>query len=248
MHHRIMKPFQLAAVCVLASVIAGCTIIAPPSANKSDPAKKTKPAAASTKPKSPKASKSPVGAPAISPFVSLSNYLAGLQGTITAAVYDKRTGKTWVFHPGISEDTASIVKVEIMGTAMWNAEKAGTPLSASYKALIQPMIEISDNDAATQMYANVGGAPGVLRFDRAAGLTQTAPSSQQYIPGTTLPGWGLTTTTARDEVTLVSKFAYQNRLLSPGNRSYGLRLMRHIEAGQDWGVSGGVPAWHRPWR
>ncbi len=242
MCHGIMKPFQLAAVCVLASVIAGCTIIAPPSAKGSDPGKKTRTTGPAHRSKSPKASHTHVTAPAISPFVSLSNYLAGRQGKITAAVYDQHTGKTWIYHPGVREDTASIVKVEIMGTALWNAQNAGTSLSSTASALMPPMIENSDNDAATSMLANVGGAAAVAKFDRAAGLTATTPSTQKYIPGTTLPGWGLTTTTASDEVKLVARFAYPNSVLTTAHRNYGVNLMTHVESDQRWGISGGVPA------
>ncbi len=175
--------------------------------------------------------------------MKLANYLAGRQGTITAAVYDNRTGKTWVFHPGVRQDTASIVKVEIMGTALWNAQNAGTSLTSTDTALMPPMIEQSDNDAATQMYANVGGPElQSAKFDRAAGLTATTPSTQKYIPGTTLPGWGLTTTTASDEVALVRKFAYPNSVLTTVHRNYGLRLMENVESDQRWGISGGVPS------
>jgi hypothetical protein len=240
MRHGTTKPFQLAAACVLSAVIAGCTIIAPPGPNHKDPANnQTAPPAGKTT--RPKASTSPVTAHAISPFVSLSNYLAGRQGKITAAVYDKRTGRTWLYRPGVRQDTASIVKVEIMGTALWNAQNAGTSVSSNDQALILPMIENSNNDAATSMLANVGGPSAVARFDRAAGLTATTPSTQKYIPGTTLPGWGLTTTTALDEVTLVRTFAYQNAVLTSSHRRYGLNLMEHVESDQAWGISGGVP-------
>ncbi len=241
MRRGFIKPFQLAAVCVLATMIGGCTIIAP-SATKSDPGKKTKSATASAKPKSPKARHTHSTAPAISPFVNLSNYLTGRQGQITAAVYDKRTGKTWLYHPRLRQDTASIVKVEIMGTALWNAQNAGTPLSSTATSLMRPMIEASDNDAATSMLANVGGPSAVAKFDRAAGLTATTPSTQKYIPGTTLPGWGLTTTTALDEVKLVGTFAYPNSILTTGHRNYGLGLMENVESDQRWGISGGVPS------
>ncbi|MGN6680411.1 MAG: serine hydrolase [Streptosporangiaceae bacterium] len=239
MRHGITQPFRLAAACVLSAIIGGCTIIAPPSQKHTDPGRN---ATAPPPGKTTKPSTSPVSAPAISPFVSLSNYLAGRQGKITAAVYDKRTGRTWVFHPGVRQDTASIVKVEIMGTALWNAQNAGTSLTSADQALISRMIENSDNDAATSMLANVGGPSAVARFDRAAGLTDTTPSTQKYIPGTTLPGWGLTTTTALDEVKLVGKFAYSNAVLTTDHRSYGLNLMEHVESDQSWGISGGVPA------
>jgi len=239
MRRGILQPFQLAAACVLSAVIAGCTIISAP--KSSDPGKSPT-APPSGKTTEPKQSTSPVPAHKISPFASLSKYLAGRQSKITAAVYDKNTGRTWVFHPGVRQNTASIVKVEIMGTALWNAQQKGTGLSSADQALIRPMIENSDNDAATSMLANVGGPNAVARFDHAAGLTATIPSTKKYIPGTSLPGWGLTTTTALDEVNLIRKFAYPNPLLTTGHREYGVTLMKNVESDQRWGISGGVPA------
>ncbi len=238
MRHGFTKPFQLAAVCILAAAVGGCTIIAPPSASHSDPARKTTSATASARPKTPKASHSHVTTPAISPFVSLSNYLAARSGTITAAVYDKRTGKTWLYRPGRRQETASIVKVQIMGTALWQAEH-GRPLTPAEKSLMKPMIQQSDNDAATNLLADVGGHAAVQRFDRAAGMPGTTVSTQAFIPGSTLPGWGLTLTTAADEVRLVARFAYPNSLLSDAHRAYGLNFMEHVESDQAWGISGG---------
>ncbi len=179
---------------------------------------------------------------ATSPFAGLSGYLAGRSGRITAAVYDARTGRTWVLNPGIQEDTASIVKVQIMGTALRQAETAGTALPPGRAALMLPMIENSDNQAATTLLAQVGGPSAVKSFDRSAGLLQTTPSTLALIPGTQWPGWGLTTTTAQDQVTLVSRFAYPNAMLTSADRLYGLNLMEHVEADQSWGVSAGVAA------
>ncbi len=178
----------------------------------------------------------------VSPFAILASYLARRHGSVTAAVYDKRTGRFWVLNGRARQDTASIVKVEIMGTALREAEVAGTPLSSAVQALMGPMIDNSDNSAATAMLAKVGGASAVQQFDLRAGLTHTTVSRLALIPGTQLPGWGLTKTTALDEVRLVSRFAYPNSVLSSAGRRYGLNLMEHVEADQVWGVSGGVPA------
>src|SRR5439155_2948729 len=76
----------------------------------------------------------------------LSRYLAGRTGQITAAVYDARARRTWVLHPGLHEYTASIVKVQIMGAALNQAEAAGRPLPPAQAALMGPMIKSSDND------------------------------------------------------------------------------------------------------
>ncbi len=173
---------------------------------------------------------------------SLRRYLAGRKGQITAAVYDARTRRTWVLHPGLREYAASIVKVQIMGAALNQAQASGQPLPPSQAALMGPMIEASDNDAATTLLADVGGPSALARFDKAAGMTETEPSTLALIPGTDLPGWGLTRTTALDEVVLVARFAYPGPVLDDASRAYGLSLMEHVEPGQDWGVSGGVPA------
>ena len=229
------------AVLAVAGATAGCTIVGPPtSSHHNDPSTQPFSSAPPSKSASPKAKPSH-HRHAVSPFRKLAGYLAGRQGVITAAVYDANTGRTWFYHPGVAEDTASIVKVEIMGTAL---RHAGSPtgLSAAEQAEIPTMIENSDNAAATEMYANVGGASGVKAFDLTAGLTDTQPSSVALIPGTDLPGWGLTTTTAADEVTLVRKFAYPNTILTNADRTYGLNLMEHIESDQAWGVTGGVPS------
>jgi beta-lactamase class A len=159
---------------------------------------------------------------------------------VTAALYDARTGRTFALNPRSVQYTASIVKVEIMGTALQEAAAAGQALPEPEAALMRPMIENSDNDAATALLSDVGGPSAVARFDQSAGMDHTTPSTLALIPGTSLPGWGLTTTTALDEVTLVSDFAYPNPVLGDASRGYGLSLMENIEADQAWGVSAGA--------
>jgi beta-lactamase class A len=178
----------------------------------------------------------------LAPFANIRRYLATRSGQVTAALYDARSGQTWVLHPAQRDYTASIVKVEIMGTALREAQNVGRRLPAYEKDLMVPMIEASDNQSATTLLADVGGPKAVGRFDRSVGMYQTIPSTMQFIPGTDLPGWGLTTTSALDEVKLVSTFAFHNSILTDGNRNYGLDLMEHIEAGENWGVPTGVPA------
>ena len=102
------------------------------------------------------------------------------------------------------------------------------------------MIENSDNESATALLSDIGGPSALASFDQSIGMTNTTPSNLAFIPGTSLPGWGLTTTSALDEVTMISRFAYPNALLSTSSRNYGLSLMEQIEADQDWGVSAGV--------
>jgi hypothetical protein len=175
---------------------------------------------------------------------SLATYLTGRSGVVTAALYDKKTNQMWVYHPGVLEYAASIVKVQIMGTALWEAQPSGGQLPAAQAQLVPPMIEASDNNAASSLLSAVGGTTKIGQFDRLAGLTDTTPAGTfPVIPGSPAPGWpgwGLTTTTAKDQVTLVKRFAYHNTLLTDAQRRYGLGLMEQVETGQNWGVSSGL--------
>ncbi|MGO9458054.1 MAG: serine hydrolase [Acidimicrobiales bacterium] len=162
----------------------------------------------------------------------VSSYLSQRAGNVTAAVYEPDSGATYDLNPGVAENTASIVKVDIMATALIEAEQGGQGIPADEQALMPPMIEQSDNTAASEMYNDVGGPRGVAASNGELGLTSTAPSLT----------WGLTTTTAADQVKLVSAFAYPSAALSPASRSYGLSLMENVEPVQDWGVSAGIPA------
>jgi hypothetical protein len=151
----------------------------------------------------------------------------------------------WLYNKGKLEYTASIVKVEILGTALWEVRPAGGQLPASQASLARPMIEASDNGSASAMLSAVGGTAKIAQFDQMAGLTSTSPhDTYPVIPGSPAPGWpgwGLTTTSAKDEVILVEHFAYHNSLLTDQQRHYALGLMENVEAGQNWGVSIGVP-------
>ena len=57
------------------------------------------------------------------------------------------------------------------------------------------MIEVSDNNLATQLWDAVGGGPGIAAFNASVGLTNTTPSTCVTCPNFPWPGWGLSTTT-----------------------------------------------------
>lgn len=240
MRRRAGRVSHLAAISAFALIASWCAGCASPSndAPATTPTTDGRPATSSASTPAGSASTHKIK----SPFAGLAGYVATRPGVVTAGVYDAVTNTTWVFHPSVREDTASIVKVEIMGAALKQAQDAGSPLPGTELALMQTMIENSDNNAATELLKDDGGASGVQAFDESAGMTHTTVSRLAFIPGSTLPGWGLTTTTASDEVKLVRKFAYANSLLNSTDRRYGLGLMQHIESDQAWGVSGGVPS------
>jgi Beta-lactamase enzyme family len=177
------------------------------------------------------------------PFgVAASSYVAARAGVIVAAVYDVRTGQTWQLGRGQPQDEASVVKLDVLETLLAQRDRTGTGLSASDRTLAGQMIEDSDNDAATSLWNEVGGPSSIRSFNSAAGLADTVPSSCVNCPGFPWPGWGLTTTVPRDQLTLLRALVEPNSLLTSAERGYALSLMESVTPDQRWGVSGGVPA------
>jgi hypothetical protein len=170
------------------------------------------------------------------------SYLSGRAGTVLAAVYDLRTGRSWRLGQGPPQAEASIVKLDVLETLL--AERAdgdGTGLSASDRTLAGQMIEDSDNDAATSLWYAVGGAASIRSFNARAGLVHTVPSSCVVCPGFAWPGWGLTTTTPEDQIALLRQLVTPSSVLPRAARQYALSLMEDVTPSQRWGVSGGVP-------
>ena len=177
------------------------------------------------------------GATVFSP--ALMDYLDSRVDHVALALYDANTGTTWDLRPGEVQYTASIIKVDVMADALARDQRNGG-VPPNQAALIPPMIEVSDNSAAVQMWNIVGGAPGLTAFDRVLGLQSTTP-----YPGgvdTTTLGFAFTTTTAADMVQVVRTFAFPNPILGAASRAYGLSLMHNIRADQVWGVPAGAPA------
>jgi hypothetical protein len=153
-------------------------------------------------------------------------------GNVTAAVENLWTGRTYVHRPGVALETASIVKLDILETLLRQHQLRHEPLSASEAATAQKMIEHSDNGSATALWNAVGGASGVAAYNRRAGLRATHPHA----------AWGLTTTTALDQIRLLRQLVLPHSLLDQGRQRYALGLMSRVESDQRWGVSAGVPS------
>ena len=170
------------------------------------------------------------------------SYVSRRDGVVLAAVYDLRTGQTWQFGQGQPQDEASVVKLDVLETLLAERGRSGTELSTGDRTLAEQMIEDSDNDAATSLWDEVGGASGIRSFNTSAGLADTVPSSCVDCPGFPWPGWGLTTTTPADQLTLLRTLVEPNSLLTSTERSYALSLMENVTPDQRWGVTGGVPA------
>ena len=87
--------------------------------------------------------------------------LATHPSTVSVAVYDGRTGASYTYGGTATYDTASIVKVEVLGTLLRAAAGAHRSLSTGEKSLASRMIRYSDNAATTQLWNQVGGGSAV---------------------------------------------------------------------------------------
>jgi beta-lactamase class A len=165
---------------------------------------------------------------------ALQSWLAGRQGEITAAVYDIETGQEYLLNPQDTEKTASTIKVDILATALHLAQLQHHPLPANEAAAAVPMITQSDNNAAEDLYDDIGGWNAIGPFDKSIGMTHTTPNDQGY--------FGETYTSAADQIALLKQVMLPGGELSTSSRQYEYELMLHVISSQRWGITGGVPS------
>jgi hypothetical protein len=150
-------------------------------------------------------------------------------GDLAVGVSDLSTGVTAVYGGRLGFHTASIVKVEILAGLLLADQRAATPLSDADADLAAQMIETSSDDAASDLWAAIGAGGGLASADASLGLRHTTPGPGGY--------WGLTTTTAGDQLRLLRALTTPHSPLDARSRDYELDLMRNVIAGQNWGVS-----------
>ncbi len=149
-------------------------------------------------------------------------------GHMAVAVADLTTGAQAAYAGTEEFVTASIVKVDILATLLYQLQKAGQTLTAEEQELATTMIENSDNDSATDLYDQVDGAEGIDDANHVFGLNQTTVGTAGY--------WGLTTTTVDDQIRLLRLVFTRPSILSPASADYIQDLMSQVEADQQWGV------------
>ena len=130
-------------------------------------------------------------------------------------------------------DSASVVKVTILGALLRKALDQHRYLTSTEAAEARAMITVSDNDAASALWAELGRSY-LQHFLDLATMAQTVLGPGGY--------WGLTQITAYDQIKLLRLLLNPNPVLDTASRSYALRLMAQVIASQRWGVPAGAPA------
>lgn len=146
----------------------------------------------------------------------------------SVAVFDVDSGEGATYGEG-AFDTASIVKVDILAALLLQAQDADRHLTAAEKTYATAMIENSDNDSASALWRIIGKAKGLDAANERFGLTGTAGGEDML--------WGLTQTTAADQLTLLRQVFEDDSELSQASRAYLQGLMGRIAVDQHWGVS-----------
>ncbi|MFE3659932.1 serine hydrolase [Streptomyces sp. NPDC059165] len=150
-------------------------------------------------------------------------------GHAAVAIADLTTGRSATAGDGHAFATASIVKVGILAALLLTAQDADRTLTDQERQWAAMMIQVSDNAAATALWDAIGGADGLAQANRRLGLSETTPGSDGL--------WGLTQTTAADQLRLLRAVFTDNSPLSKASRDYMQQLMDGIAAEQGWGIS-----------
>jgi hypothetical protein len=149
-------------------------------------------------------------------------------GHVAVAVDDLTTGAHAACGGAEEFVTASIVKVDILATLLYQEQQDGQALSLEEQDLATTMIENSNNKSATDLYDEDNGPEGIDDANNVFGLHQTTIGTDGY--------WGLTTTTVEDQIRLLRQVFASPSALSSASREYIRELMSQVETDQQWGV------------
>jgi hypothetical protein len=131
-------------------------------------------------------------------------------------------------------DSASVVKVTILAGLLLKLQEEHRSLTAAQRELATQMITVSDNNAASTLWAEAG-RPSLQRFLNLAGMHETSLGPGGY--------WGLTQITAHDELILLQLLTSKNHVLTPASCGYVLNLMARVIPSERWGVPAGAPTY-----
>ncbi len=145
---------------------------------------------------------------------------------VSVAVPAPESGESAVYGDA-AFDTASIVKVDVLAALLLQAQDAGRRLTARERAYAAKMIENSDNASATALWHTIGRAAGLDAANERFGLTRTSGGDGEP--------WGLTQTTAADQLVLLQQVFGADSKLGAASRTYLEGLMKSVESHQRWG-------------
>jgi hypothetical protein len=178
--------------------------------------------------------------PRLSPAARLPNarqlavarrYARSRDGLVSFAVIDSQ-GKLHCHRCRVRYVSASLVKAMLLVAYLDHLAGEGRRLTASDRVLLDPMIRVSDNIAASAVYSRAGGNPALHGLARRAGMRSFDIFGH----------WETAQLTAADQARF---FARLQRLTPRGYWPYANQLLSSVVSWQSWGI----PQASRPrWR
>lgn len=160
---------------------------------------------------------------------ALDKELDGTSTTLSLVIKDNRTGAMLTYQPTTRYQTASTVKVDILSALLLQTKAQGRELTSTEKQEAELMITQSDNDAATELYEDIGNDAGLTAANKLFGLTDTTSGTDGM--------WGVTLTTAADQMKLLDAVLDPHGPLGADRSAYLRGLMGQVESDQKWGIS-----------
>lgn len=111
-------------------------------------------------------------------------------------------------------------------------EQQGREPDDNEMSLLTTMIENSNNDSASQLYSEIGGAAGMASFMQAVGVSGLSPEDGS---------WGYSVITPQAMVDLLALLD-RGKVLTSTDRATALQLMENIESDQQVGVGDTAPS------
>ena len=161
----------------------------------------------------------PAAFPSVRRIRAARRYVRGRALTSFALIDSHR--RLYGFAPHRRYVTASVVKAMLLVTRL--RQIGNRPPSASDRAVLDPMITVSDNGAAGAVYSWVGDA-GLLALAERAGMRDLTVGGH----------WGAVYFSAADQARF---FLILDKLVPPRSRGYARRLLSSIASYQRWGFS-----------
>jgi hypothetical protein len=183
------------------------------------------------RPRAPSTSHTPSPSPTATADATLTALVAGQPpGSVSVEALDPRTGRQFRFGATAGMWTASSIKLDFLEVLLLQHQQTGQGLTDDEAEDAAEMIENSDNGAADEIFNDDDDSySGCDAANAALGADSTALGTDDY--------WGLSTTSAADQVALLRDLVESDSPLDADSRSFALGLLRNVEADQAWGVS-----------
>lgn len=151
-------------------------------------------------------------------------YARQRQGDVAFAVIDQR-GRFYGYRAATTAPAASVFKVMLLASFL--RMRDGRRLSQGDRALLAPMIRVSDSVAATTVRDMVGRR----RIERLARVAGMRDFEYRWV-------WGESRTSPRDQVRFMDHLM---SFIPKDHRAYARYLLSHVIRAQRWGIGRVVP-------